>query len=61
MLPGAGAFSERKPIAADIAHVIVPMMELDDRGFVTKATVWGDEPGVATSGNEIGERRSACA
>jgi 3-oxoacyl-[acyl-carrier protein] reductase len=38
------AFSERKLIPADIAHVIVSMLELDDRGFVTDATVWATNP-----------------
>ncbi|HEY0969673.1 MAG TPA: SDR family NAD(P)-dependent oxidoreductase [Gemmatimonadales bacterium] len=29
----------------DIAHVIVSMLELHDRGFVTEATVWATNPG----------------
>lgn len=28
----------------DIASVIISMLELDDRGFVTEATVWGTNP-----------------
>jgi 3-oxoacyl-[acyl-carrier protein] reductase len=28
----------------DIAHVIVSMLALDDRGFVTEATVWATNP-----------------
>jgi 3-oxoacyl-[acyl-carrier protein] reductase len=38
------AFSDRKLIAPDIAHTIVSMLELDDRGFVTEATVWATNP-----------------
>jgi 3-oxoacyl-[acyl-carrier protein] reductase len=38
------AFSERKLLAADIAHVIVSMLEMEDRGFVTEATVWATNP-----------------
>jgi len=38
------AFSDRKLIPADIAHTIVSMLELDDRGFVTEATVWATNP-----------------
>jgi 3-oxoacyl-[acyl-carrier protein] reductase len=30
--------------AEDIAHVIVSMLALDDRGFVTDATVWATNP-----------------
>ncbi len=30
--------------AEDIAHVIVSMLELDDRGFVTEASVWATNP-----------------
>lgn len=28
----------------DIAHVVVSMLELEDRGFVTEATVWATNP-----------------
>ena len=28
----------------DIAHVIASMLALDDRGFVTDATVWATNP-----------------
>jgi len=30
--------------AEDIAHVVASMLELDDRGFVTEATVWATNP-----------------
>jgi len=33
-----------KLVAEDIAHVIASMLELDDRGFVTDATVWATNP-----------------
>jgi len=38
------AFSERKLIAADIAHAIVSMLEMEDRGFVPELTVWATNP-----------------
>lgn len=34
----------RKLQSADIAHVIAAMLELEDRGFVTEATVWATNP-----------------
>jgi 3-oxoacyl-[acyl-carrier protein] reductase len=37
-------FSERKLIGADIAHVIVSMLELHDRGFVPEVPVWATNP-----------------
>jgi 3-oxoacyl-[acyl-carrier protein] reductase len=30
--------------ASDIAHTVASMLELDDRGFVTDATVWATNP-----------------
>jgi 3-oxoacyl-[acyl-carrier protein] reductase len=41
---GARPDSPRKLRAEDIAHVIVGMLELDDRAFVTSATVWATNP-----------------
>jgi 3-oxoacyl-[acyl-carrier protein] reductase len=41
--PGRG-YSERKLVSADIAHTIVAMLEMHDRGFVTDATVWATNP-----------------
>ena len=38
------AFSERKLQSIDIAQVILSMLELHDRGFVTDATVWATNP-----------------
>lgn len=38
------AFSERKLQSIDIAQVIVSMLELEDRGFVTESTVWATNP-----------------
>ena len=38
------SFSERKLQSIDIAQVIVSMLELHDRGFVTDATVWATNP-----------------
>lgn len=38
------AFSERKLQSVDIAQVIVSMLELEDRGFVTESTVWATNP-----------------
>jgi 3-oxoacyl-[acyl-carrier protein] reductase len=36
--------SDRKLQAADIAHTIVGMLELPDRGFVTETSVWATNP-----------------
>lgn len=30
--------------AADVAHAVASMLELDDRGFITEATVWATNP-----------------
>ncbi len=38
------SFSERKLQSEDIAHVIVSMLQLEDRGFVTESTVWATNP-----------------
>jgi 3-oxoacyl-[acyl-carrier protein] reductase len=40
----AAAENPTKLHADDIAHVIVGMLELNDRGFVTEATVWATNP-----------------
>jgi 3-oxoacyl-[acyl-carrier protein] reductase len=44
-------FGDRRPggnptklVADDIAHVVCAMLELEDRGFVTDATVWATNP-----------------
>ena len=39
------AFSERKLRAEEIAHAIVSMLAMDDRGFTTEMTVWATNPG----------------
>ena len=36
--------SERKLIAADIAHAIVGMLSMEDRGFVPEMSVWATNP-----------------
>jgi 3-oxoacyl-[acyl-carrier protein] reductase len=41
---GARPTSPRKLQPEDIAHVIVGMLELDNRAFVTSATVWATNP-----------------
>jgi 3-oxoacyl-[acyl-carrier protein] reductase len=33
-----------KLIAEDIAHTIISMLEMEDRGFITEATVWATNP-----------------
>lgn len=38
------AFSERKLRAEDIAHAIVSMLAMDDRGFTTEMSVWATNP-----------------
>jgi len=38
------AFSERKLIAADIAHAIIAMLEMHDRGFMPEVSVWATNP-----------------
>jgi 3-oxoacyl-[acyl-carrier protein] reductase len=30
--------------ASDIAHLIVSMLEMEDRGFVTESTIWATNP-----------------
>ena len=40
----ARAFSERKLVPADIAHAILAMLEMNDRGFTTDLTVWATNP-----------------
>jgi 3-oxoacyl-[acyl-carrier protein] reductase len=40
----ARPLSERKLVASDIAHAIVSMLELPDRGFVTEMSVWATNP-----------------
>jgi hypothetical protein len=41
---GARPDNPRKLHPEDIAHVIVDMLTLDDRAFVTSATVWATNP-----------------
>ena len=38
------SFSGRKLRPSEIAHVAVSMLELDDRGFITDASVWATNP-----------------
>ena len=38
------SFSERKLLAADIAHAIMAMLEMHDRGFMPETTVWATNP-----------------
>ncbi|HXG59237.1 MAG TPA: SDR family oxidoreductase [Thermoanaerobaculia bacterium] len=40
----ARPWSDRKLRAVEIAHAIVSMLEMDDRGFVTEMTVWATNP-----------------
>ncbi|HEX8254340.1 MAG TPA: SDR family oxidoreductase [Thermoanaerobaculia bacterium] len=40
----ARAASDRKLQAPDIAHTIVAMLEMADRGFITEAAVWATNP-----------------
>jgi 3-oxoacyl-[acyl-carrier protein] reductase len=37
-------YSERKLIPADIAHAIVSILEMEDRGFVPELSVWATNP-----------------
>lgn len=37
-------YSDRKLISRDIAQMIVSMLEMPDRGFVTETTVWATNP-----------------
>ncbi|MDZ4774295.1 MAG: SDR family oxidoreductase [Planctomycetota bacterium] len=41
---GRAALNPSKLVSEDIAHVIVGLLELEDRGFVTDATVWATNP-----------------
>lgn len=36
--------SERKLRALEIAHAVVAMLEMDDRGFITELSVWATNP-----------------
>ncbi|HEX2121754.1 MAG TPA: SDR family oxidoreductase [Thermoanaerobaculia bacterium] len=40
----ARAYSERKLQAIDIAHAILSMLAMHDRGFTTETTVWATNP-----------------
>ncbi len=42
--PGSHPDNPTKLHADDIAHTIASMLEMDDRGFVTDATVWATNP-----------------
>ena len=37
-------FNPTKLLGEDIAHTIVSMLKLEDRGFITEATVWATNP-----------------
>jgi len=37
-------FNPTKLVGEDIAHTIVSMLEMEDRGFITEATVWATNP-----------------
>lgn len=41
---GRSSISASKLVSEDIAHVIVSLITLEDRGFVTDATVWATNP-----------------
>ena len=38
------AFNERKLVSADIAHTILAMLEMHDRGFIPEVSVWATNP-----------------
>jgi 3-oxoacyl-[acyl-carrier protein] reductase len=38
-------FNPTKLLGEDIAHTIVSMLKLNDRGFITESTVWATNPG----------------
>ena len=38
------AFSERKLRGEEIAHAIIAMLSMDDRGFTTEMSVWATNP-----------------
>jgi 3-oxoacyl-[acyl-carrier protein] reductase len=40
----ARTLSERKLRPVDIAHAIIGMLEMEDRGFITDTTVWATNP-----------------
>ncbi|HXI20166.1 MAG TPA: SDR family oxidoreductase [Gemmatimonadales bacterium] len=42
--PGRSAANPSKLVAADVAQLIVSLLELEDRGFVTDATLWATNP-----------------
>ena len=42
--PARSSISPTKLVSDDIAHVIVSLIALEDRGFVTDATVWATNP-----------------
>lgn len=46
--PNAGrppkTFNPTKLQATDIAHTVVSMLEMDDRAFITEATIWATHP-----------------
>ncbi|HJY62515.1 MAG TPA: SDR family oxidoreductase [Ignavibacteria bacterium] len=37
-------YNPTKLIGEDIAHTIISMLEMEDRGFITEATVWATNP-----------------
>ncbi len=39
------ALSDRKLRASEIAHAIVSLLEMDDRGFATEISIWATNPG----------------
>jgi len=41
---GERTYSDRKLRGQEIAHAILSMLEMDDRGFVTDLTVWATNP-----------------
>jgi 3-oxoacyl-[acyl-carrier protein] reductase len=36
--------NDSKLVAADVGQLIVSMLEMEDRGFVTEATLWATNP-----------------
>jgi 3-oxoacyl-[acyl-carrier protein] reductase len=40
----ARPFNETKLQATEIAHTAIAMLEMEDRGFITEATVWATNP-----------------
>jgi 3-oxoacyl-[acyl-carrier protein] reductase len=41
---GQQSASERKLRPLEIAHAVLSMLEMDDRGFITDLTVWATNP-----------------